>query len=148
MRLKPLLSTAVLFGSAVALCASALAQAFKTPAPSGPNVREVSLIRQDFSDCDNGNVSPSGTLGGSVWVVRGSDGTTKVKVGITGTPNTAYHFHLKCVRRLGDIQTYDEGAGAAEFSFNTNEIGNVFAFDVYPEGAPAGNKYQSVQVKY
>ena len=77
-----------------------------------------------------------------------SGATTNVKVGITGTPNTKYHFFLKCVRILGDIQTYDEGVGEGSFSFKTNEIGNVFAFDMYPEGAPTGNKYQSVTVKY
>ena len=108
----------------------------------------MSLVRQDFSDCQNGNVSGGGLIGGTVWVVRGSDGTTKVKVGITGTPDTTYHFFLKCVRILGDIKTYEEGVGKAEFSFSTNETGNVFAFDVYPEGAPPGNKFQSVQVKY
>jgi hypothetical protein len=52
------------------------------------------------------------------------------------------------VRILGDIQTFDEGEGQATFTFNTNEVGNVYAFDMYPEGAPPGNKYQSVQVKY
>src|SRR6185369_7788044 len=114
------------------------------------NLREVSLVRQDQSDCDNGNVSdkdPS-SIGGTTWVVRGSDGTTKIKIGITAKPNTTYHFFLKCVRILGDIKTWDEGAGEAEFSLPTSETGNVFAFDMYPEGAPPGNKYQSVQVKF
>jgi hypothetical protein len=121
-----------------------------TGKPIDPSVREVSLVRQDQSDCQNGNVSdqdPS-LLGGIAYVRRGSDGTTSVKVGITAKPNTSYHFFLKCVRILGDIKTGDEGTGEAEFSFRTNEVGNVYAFDMYPEGAPAGNKYQSVQVKH
>ena len=115
--------------------------------PPDPNLREVSMVRQDFSDCSNGNVSP-GVVGGTAWVVRGSDGVTRVKLGITAKPNTTYHFFLKCIRILGDITTQDEGEGIATFDFRTNEVGNVYAFDMYPEGAPAGNKYQSVQVKF
>jgi hypothetical protein len=115
-----------------------------------PNLREVSLIRQDQSDCENSNVSNRDTslLGGTAYVIRGSDGNTSVKVGIMAKPNTVYHFFLKCVRILGDIETWDEGAGVATFTFRSNEVGNVFAFDMYPEGAPPGNKYQSIQVKY
>jgi hypothetical protein len=117
------------------------------PPPTDPNLREVAMVQQDSSDCSNSNVNP-GVVGGTAWVVRGSDGKTSVKVGITAKPNTVYHFFLKCVRLLGDVTTSDEGSGMAIFSFNNNEIGNVFAFDMYPEGAPPGNKYQSVQVKY
>jgi hypothetical protein len=105
------------------------------------------MVLQDSSDCSNSNVNP-GVVGGSAWVVHGSDGVTHVKVGITAKPNTKYHFFLKCVRILGDIETSDEGVGIGQFSFPTNEVGNTFAFDMYPEGAPAGNKYQSMTVKY
>jgi hypothetical protein len=115
-----------------------------------PNQQQVSLVRQDFSDCSNSNVSdqdPS-RLGGTVWVTRGADGITRVKVAMTVKPNTSYHFFLKCVRLLGDIKTYDEGEGNAEFEFPTNSVGNAYAFDMYPEGAPPGNKYQSVQVRF
>lgn len=140
----------LLLGSALA-SGGALAQiVFPQPKAPDPQEREVSLVRQDQSDCENGNVSdrdPS-LIGGTAWVVRGSDGTTKVKVGITARPNMTYHFFLKCVRLIGDIKTWDEGEGQGEFTFRTNEIGNVFAFDMYPEGAPPGNKYQSVSVKY
>jgi hypothetical protein len=52
------------------------------------------------------------------------------------------------VRQLGDIKTDDEGIGEAVFTFQTNSTGAVFAFDMYPEGAPAGNKYQSAQVNF
>ena len=115
---------------------------------SGPEV-QVELVRQDFSDCTNSNVkSAPETFGGTAWVARNSDGTTTVKVAITGTPNTTYHFFLKCVRILGDVKTYDEGEGSGLFTFPSNQVGNVFAFDMYPEGAPAGNKFQSVQVKF
>ena len=144
-----LFATALLFGVAALLGGTAFGQdGIKKPKASDPSLREVALVKQDFSDCENSNVSPSGYVGGTVWVVRGSDGTTNVKVGITAQRNTTYHFFLKCVRILGDIQTYDEGVGEAVFSFRTNEVGNTFAFDMYPEGAPTGNKYQSVTVKY
>jgi hypothetical protein len=116
----------------------------------GPNMREVSLVRQDFSDCPNDNVSdqdPS-RVGGTVILMRNNDGTTTVKVGITASPNTKYNFFLKCVSILGTVQTYDEGEGEAQFSFRTDEASNVFAFDMYPDGAPAGNKFQSVQVRF
>lgn len=119
------------------------------PAP-GSNVREVSLVRQDSSDCPNGNVTDQdlARVGGTAVLVRNGDGTTTVKIGIIAQPNTKYNFYLKCVRLLGTVTTFDEGEGAAQFSFRTDETGNVFAFDMYPDGAPAGNKFQSVQVKF
>jgi len=145
----PLRLLAILGASAMTFAADA--QKLPTPPQplEGPNV-EVFMIRQDFSDCSNANVSASNPslIGGSVWLVRNSDGTTSVKVAITGTPGTTYHFFLKCVKILGDIVTQDEGEGLGLFSFPTNSVGNVYAFDMYPEGAPAGNKYQSVQVKF
>jgi len=145
-----LLSLALLAGFAAALGGTALGQIFTPPKGPDPNERDVSVVRQDQSDCQNGNVSDAdpSLVGGRVYVVRGSDATTHVKVGITAKPNTTYHFFLKCVRILGDIKTWDEGEGYGEFSFTNAESGNVFAFDMYPEGAPSGNKYQSVQVKY
>jgi hypothetical protein len=116
----------------------------------GANMREVSMVRQDFSDCPNDNVSDkdASLVGGTVILTRNNDGTTTVKVGITAAPNTKYNFFLKCVRVLGTVQTYDEGEGEAQFSFRTDETGNVYAFDMYPDGAPAGNKFQSVQVRF
>jgi len=115
-----------------------------------PSLRQVLLVRQDQSDCSNSNVSSSDPSldRGVVWVSRGSDGITRVKIAMTASPNTTYHFFLKCVRILGDIKTQDEGDGNTAFEFPTNSVGDVYAFDMYPEGAPAGNKFQSVQVKY
>jgi hypothetical protein len=46
------------------------------------------------------------------------------------------------------VQTYDEGEGQAQFSFRTDETGNVYAFDMYSDGARAGNKFQSVHVRF
>jgi len=144
-----LASAALLFGFA-ALSGTAFGQLISPPKAPDPNEREVSLVRQDQSDCQNGNVSDRDPtlIGGTAYILRGSDGKTTVKIGITAKPNTTYHVFLKCVRILGDIKTWDEGEGEATFTFDTNEAGNVYAFDMYPEGAPPGNKYQSVQVKY
>ena len=133
-----------------AALASALSVPSLAPAQGPDPVREAYLMRQDFSDCGNADVTgsnPTG-IGGMVRVKRGTDGVTRVMVAMTAKPNTTYHFFLKCVRILGDIKTWDEGEGQADFSFSNSEAGNVFAFDMYPEGAPPGNKYQSVQVKY
>jgi hypothetical protein len=127
---------------------SALAQPFRPPAPD-PNQRQVYLVRQDFSDCTNSNIPnvDSPAVGGNVWVTRQGD-VTRVQVAMTASPKTTYHFFLKCVRQLGDITTDDEGVANASFSFPTNLAGPVFAFDMYPNGAPAGNKFQSAQVKF
>jgi hypothetical protein len=134
------LLTSVLAASVIASAASA---------QQAPMV-EAFLIRQDSSDCTNSNVNANdpSRIGGTTWVVRNPDGNTSVKVAITATPNTVYHFFLKCVKILGDIKTEDEGEAIAIFEFPTNSVGSVFAFDMYPEGAPAGNKFQSIQVKF
>lgn len=110
---------------------------------------EVSLVPQDFSDCSNANVKANGgeAPGGTVVLVRRNDGSIDLKVGITATPGTKYNFYLKCVRQLGVITTGDEGVGEAAFTIPPNTVGKVFAFDMYPDGAPAGNKFQSVQVQ-
>lgn len=109
----------------------------------------VPLVLQDFSDCQNGNVSdPQGLLTrGTVFINKNSDGSISLKVGLTVQPKTTYHFFLKCVRQLGDVTTGEEGAGEAQFTIPANTVGNVFAFDVYPEGAPVGNKLQSMTVR-
>jgi hypothetical protein len=111
---------------------------------------QVYLVRQDYSDCTNTTVSNVDGPGvdGDISIVRNPDGTTDVKVAMTASPDTTYHVFLKCVRQIGDVTTGDEGTGIDTFSFPTNIVGNVFAFDVYPEGAPLGNKFQSVQVVF
>jgi hypothetical protein len=107
------------------------------------------LILQDFSDCQNSNVTdPNGLLTkGTAYILKNTDGSLNIKVGITLVPNTTYHFFLKCVRLLGDITTGDEGTGEGIFTVPPGTVGNVFAFDSYPEGAPAGNKMQSMTVR-
>jgi hypothetical protein len=139
------------FGAIVVIAASlpALAQPFAPP-KSDPNQRQVYLVRQDFSDCTNSNVpnvdSPS--VRGNVWVTRQNDNTTRVQVAMTASPKTTYHFFLKCVRLLGYLTTDDEGVANISFAFPTNLTGPVFGFDMYPEGAPLGNKFQSAQVSF
>jgi hypothetical protein len=128
--------------------APALAQ-FPTP-KADPNQRQVYLVRQDQSDCDNTNVPnvDSPLVSGNVWVTRQSDGNTNIRVAINAKPRTTYHFHLKCVRRLTEITTDDEGVGNASISVPTSQLDATFAFDMYPEGAPSGNKFQSATVKF
>lgn len=118
--------------------------------PQTPASLAVPMLRQDFSDCSNSNVSDNDPsfIGGAVVVSRDANGTTHVKVGITAEGNATYHFFLKCVRILGDVVTGEEGVGENAFDFPTNSVGDVYAFDMYPEGAPVGNKYQSMQVKF
>lgn len=145
---------AMLAGGVAATIASAAAVAQNQPAPA--NERTVHLVRQDLSDCRNSTVPDTDgpNVAGTVSVIRGSDGNTTVKVALTATPKTTYHFFLKCQQQLGDIVTGNDGAGQGTFSFPTksgmpgNEVGDVYAFDSYPEGAPPGNKFQSVQVNF
>ena len=140
---------AVLTGLAAscALAAAALAQSPGFDPPTlPPNTIAVGLIQQDFSDCTNTTVKddPNRTRGGEIFVTKNKDGTATVEVGILATPNTTYQFYLKCVRVLGDIKTDDEGSGEGMFSFKVSEVGATFAFDMYPGGAPSGDKFQSL----
>ena len=117
---------------------------------AGSNDRQVYLVRQDKSDCTNTTV-PSGdspNVGGNLWLTRDSSGNTTVKVAMTASPTTAYNFYLKCVKQLGTITTDDEGEGTATFTFPTNSVGATYGFDMYPNGAPAGNKFQSATVNF
>jgi len=149
--------TVAITGIVAVLTASAIAQTSPAPAapspwakPTLPGGISVSLIRQDSSDCANSTVAddPNRTSGGEVWVTRENNGMTTVQVGMTASPATTYHFYLKCVQQLGDVVTDDDGIGLATFSFPTSAVGSTFAFDMYPEGAPAGNKFQSMTVTF
>lgn len=139
-------------GVAVAMAASVhgWAQVLRIgEAPAVANQVTVDLVRQDQSDCTNSNVKagdPEKDLG-TVTVTRDGE-TTAVLVAITASPRTKYQFFLKCVRQLGDVTTGDEGTGGAAFSFPTSAVGNSYGFDMYPDGAPAGDKFQSVTVTF
>jgi hypothetical protein len=141
---------AILVGLAAtaAVSVSAVAQIGRPTAP--PNQKQVYLVRRDESNCTNSDVpnTDGPSVAGNVWVTRTSDGQTNVKVAMTAKPSTKYHFFLKCVRVLSDIWTDDEGVANVSFSFPTNSAGNVYAFDMYPDGAPPGNKFQSAQVAF
>lgn len=140
--------TAISAGAATTLVATLVALAQTPPPPSSE--REVYLIRQDQSDCTNTTV-PSGdppNQAGTVSLIRGNDGNTTVKIAMTVSRDTTYHFFLKCVRQLGDIRTGDEGTALATFTFPTDSVGSTYGFDMYPEGAPLGNKFQSATVKF
>jgi hypothetical protein len=134
--------------AAIASNISALAEIARQEAD--PNQRQVYLIRKDQSDCTNSDVPnvDSPLVGGNIWVTRLQDGNTSVKVAMTAKPGTTYHFFLKCVRRLTDITTDEEGVANVSLAFPTNLVGAEYGFDMYPEGAPPGNKYQSAQVSF
>ena len=135
-------------GAALAASISALAQ-IPMP-PVDPNQRQVYLVHKEQSDCTNSDVPnvASPLVSGNVWVTRLHDGNTSVRVAATLKPNTKYQFFLKCVRQLGVITTDDEGVATVAFAFPTNLVGAVYGFDMYPEGAPAGEKFQSAQVSF
>jgi hypothetical protein len=137
-------------GCAAIALASIVADAQIKPPPPKPNERQVYLVRQDQSDCTNANVpgDDSPSVDGNIWLSRQTDGTTLVKVALTASPNTTYHFFLKCVRYLGDIETDGEGEADTAFSFKTNEVGDVYGFDSFPETGRPGNTFQSAQVKF
>lgn len=111
----------------------------------------VYLVRQDFSNCTNDNVGASSSnVSGAVTVFHMQSGPAKAVVSLIegkAAPSTAYHFFHKCVRILGDIRTDGSGGGAAIFDLSP-EHGDVVTFDMYPEGAPAGKKYQSVRMTF
>jgi hypothetical protein len=110
------------------------------------------MVKQDFSDCSNSTVPPvppPASVGGEAQVTLRTDGTTTVNVRLTRVaPNTTYHMFLKCVTGLGDIKTDARGRGNNTFTFQTSTMGPVYAFDMYPDGAPLGNKYQSTQINF
>jgi hypothetical protein len=110
----------------------------------------VPLVKQDSSDCLNSNVTTVGTnLGGFVTITQLDDKSFTANVLITsGTPNTKYNFYLKCVQQVGSINTNAYGVGYANILLGSSAIaGKSYGFDMYPDGAPLGNKYQSLQFK-
>jgi hypothetical protein len=128
---------------------SAAAQALRQE-PSQLNQRQVYLVRKDEADCTGSDVPnvDSPLVGGTIWITRLPDGKTGVQVAMTARPSTTYRFFLKCVRQLAEITTDEEGVANVAFDFPTDLVGAVYAFDMYPDDAPAGSKYQSAQVSF
>lgn len=138
----PLLKSAITSALALALGFSGIALATSKDA-------KVDLIRLDSSDCINSNVTPaSGKVGGFISIHEKQDKIVFVNVHLkTGTPNTKYNIFLKCKQQIGTLYTNKKGFADAEFKVSKDIVPSVFAFDMYPDGAPLGNKYQSVQVQ-
>lgn len=142
--------------AATTLIATFAAWSQSAPPPTGmiaappPNERQVYLVRLDQSDCTNSNVpnTDGPNVGGNIWLSRDSSGNTNIKVAITASPSTSYNIYLKCVRQIGTITTDDEGSAIATFTYPTSSVGATYAFDMYPNGAPPGNKFQSATVNY
>jgi hypothetical protein len=134
-------------GAAAAAAAVGLAVPAAAAPPPSPLAAQSALVRQDFSNCGNSDVSAGdpGRVGGSIALRQQPGGATTADVTVVhGTPNTSYTLYLKCVRALGVIHTNDAGAGAGSFSFQA-QPGGVVTFDMYPAGAPRGNKFQSTR---
>jgi hypothetical protein len=133
----------------VAINAATLGQTV-SQSPQDASQKQVFLVRKDTAECSGSDVPnvDSPLVGGNVVVTRLSDGTTSAEVAMTAKPNTTYQFFLKCVRRLGDITTDDEGVAIVSFAYPTSSVGNIYAFEMHPEGAPPGNRYQSAQVAF
>ncbi|WCM27514.1 tyrosinase family protein [Sphingomonas sp. QA11] len=117
-------------------------------AQSGDLQASGPLVRQDSSDCGNNNVNGSDPArnGGLVTITQNDAGDTSAVVQISkGTPNTSYDFYWKCQRGLGQVRTDASGAGNGTFGFKAS-AGATLTFDMYPAGAPPGNKFQSVRL--
>jgi hypothetical protein len=140
------------FGVVLAGVTGAASAILPTSANAATKVRDLTLlVQQNFSDCQNANVSsaPPAIVGGEGQVTQRDGGQTTVNIRLTKVaPNTSYNFFLKCHFLLGVIKTDATGRGNNTFTFQTNVTGPVYAFDMYPDGAPLGNKYQSVQINF
>jgi len=135
-------------GSAATLLIVAVLATAPGAAQSGPLQASGPLVRQDSSDCGNTNVNGSDPArnGGQVTITQTDAGDTTAAVQITsGTPNTSYDFYWKCQRGLGQVRTDASGKGGASFAFKAS-AGSTLTFDMYPAGAPSGNKFQSVRI--
>ena len=139
------LGAAILIGTNIATTAQ-----FVVQRQIDPNQRQVVMVRQDTSDCSGRDVPnvDSPLVGGMIWATRLFDGNTGVTVAMTAKPNTTYRISLKCVRPIGDVKTDDEGIANLSLVFPSNLVGAEYSFELAPEGAPAGSRYQSAQISF
>jgi len=148
MRMQGSIQYGAISAAVLATSVTALAQAVLQPKPDS-NEKQVVLVSQDTSDCAGGDVPDDLLLaGGMLWVTQRTDGNTSVKLAMTGKPNTTYHVAVKCVRPLGDVTTDDDGVANSTFAFPTNLVDPIYSFELTPQPAGAGDKYQSAQVKF
>jgi hypothetical protein len=134
-------------GSAFAAQLSALAQIW-TP-PVDPNQREVYLVRKDSPTVPTAACPMSiRRSSGNVWLTRQHDGNTSVKVAITATPNTTYHFFLKCVRHLTDITTDEEAVASVAGPSRPAWSGRALRSKCIQRAHGLETSFQSAQVKF
>ncbi len=110
----------------------------------------VALVRQDEGSCSNETVVDNGlaAIGGSVTVSPESSIATIAGIRLAGvSPNTSYRIYLKCGRQLGTLRTDASGNAGRTVDFPTDAAGAVYAFELFPEGAPAGSKLQSLSLR-
>ncbi|PZR88158.1 MAG: hypothetical protein DLM68_07655 [Hyphomicrobiales bacterium] len=110
----------------------------------------VALVRQDEGSCTNDNVGDTGSaiVGGSATVSTGTSTTSTAAIRLAGvSPNTSYRIFLKCFRQLGTLRTDASGNAGRTVDFPTDATGAVYAFEIFPEGAPPGSKLQSLSFK-
>ncbi|TPV98894.1 MAG: hypothetical protein USCAAHI_01666 [Beijerinckiaceae bacterium] len=110
----------------------------------------VALVRQDEGSCGNENVVDSGTAAvvGSVTVARSTDESSTAGIRLVGlSPNTSYQIFLKCARQLGTVRTDAAGNAGRTVDFPNDAAGQVYAFEISPEGAPPGTKLQSLSFR-
>lgn len=109
------------------------------------------LVKRDTSDCTNSDVRSDDPclIAGNVFLYQEGNLFSPLVTITNGTPNTTYQFFLKCVKQLFSVTTDDRGVGwyGGTFHWSESPVGDTFAFDLYPEGAPSGNVYQSTQAK-
>jgi hypothetical protein len=151
MRMRGVMVHGTIAAALAAVIAGTVATLAQIPfvPPTDPNQRQVALARQEASDCSGSDVpSDPPETGGTIWATRLFDGNTSVKVAMTAKPNTTYRLSLKCVRPLGEVKTDDEGIASTALVFPTNLVGPVYSFELAPEPARPGDKYQSAQVSF
>jgi hypothetical protein len=110
----------------------------------------VALVRQDEGSCTNDTVADTGSaaVAGSVTVSLETSSTSTAAIRLAGaSPNTSYRIFLKCFRQLGTLRTDASGNAGRTVEFPTDAAAAVYAFEVFPEGAPPGSKLQSLSFK-
>ncbi|MGH6835041.1 MAG: hypothetical protein ACREC9_05715 [Methylocella sp.] len=110
----------------------------------------VALVRQDEGSCTNDKVgdTDSAAVAGSVTVSFETSSTSTAAIRLAGvSPNTSYRIFLKCFRQLGTLRTDASGNAGRTVDFPTDAAQAVYAFEIFPEGAPAGSKLQSLSFK-